>query len=223
MESPIAPEPADTDLIPLSRMRKQIAEHMVRSKATQPARAPSRRRSTFTPSTGARDRHGEAWKAKEGFSLSYLPFIALARVCRGHPRLPACQREHRGASTCAFTVASIWGSRVDLGPGGLMAPVVRDAHEMDLLALARAIRGVAAAARDGSVGPDDLAGGTYTISNSGTFGTLITAPVINQPQVAILSTDGVRKKPAASWRPRTAMRSRSGRSACSRSPSITAR
>ena len=77
-----------------------------------------------------------------------------------------------------------------------MAPVIRDAQDMDVAGLARAIRGVAAAAREGRIGPDDLAGGTYTISNSGTFGTLITAPIINQPQVAILSTDGVRRKPA---------------------------
>jgi 2-oxoglutarate dehydrogenase E2 component (dihydrolipoamide succinyltransferase) len=84
---------------------------------------------------------------------------------------------------------------VDLGFEGLMVPVIRDAREKSVAELARAIHAFAERARGGSIVPDDLAGGTYTISNSGPFGTLITAPIINQPQVAILSTDGVRKKP----------------------------
>ena len=193
VESMIAPEPAGSDLIPLSRMRKQIAEHMVRSKATSP-HVLQAVEVDFHAVDRARDRHGEAWRDKEGFSLSYLPFIALA-VCRAIPDFPHVNASIEGERLRVHRGVHL-GIAVDLGPGGLMAPVVRDAHEMDLLALARAIRGAAAAARDGSIGPDDLAGGTYTISNSGTFGTLITAPIINQPQVAILSTDGVRKKPA---------------------------
>ncbi len=194
VESMIAPEPTGSDLIPLSRMRKQIAEHMVRSKATSP-HVLQAVEVDFHAVVRARDRHGEAWRAKEGFSLSYLPFIALA-VCRAIPDFPHVNASIEGEHLRVHRGVHL-GIAVDLGPGGLMAPVVRDAHEMDLLALARAIRGVATAARDGSVGPDDLSGGTYTISNSGMFGTLITAPIINQPQVAILSTDGVRKKPAA--------------------------
>lgn len=76
-----------------------------------------------------------------------------------------------------------------------MVPVIRNARGKSVAELARAIHAYANRARAGSIAPDDLAGGTYTISNSGPFGTLITAPIINQPQVAILSTDGVRKKP----------------------------
>ena len=193
VEALLAPEPDASDLIPLSRMRKQIGEHMVRSKATSP-HVLQAVEVDFHAVDRARGLHGEAWKEKEGFSLSYLPFIALA-ACRAIPDFPYVNASIEGENLRVHGRIHL-GIAVDLGPGGLMAPVIRDAQEMDVPTLARAIRGVAAAARDGSIGPDDLAGGTYTISNSGTFGTLITAPIINQPQVAILSTDGVRKKPA---------------------------
>lgn len=193
VEALLAPEPAEADLVPLGRMRKQIGEHMVRSKTTSP-HVLQAVEVDFHAVERARGLHGEAWKAKEGFSLSYLPFVACA-ACRAIPDFPHVNASIDGDNLRVHRRVHL-GIAVDLGPGGLMAPVIRDAQEMDVPALARAVRGVAAAARDGSIGPDDLAGGTYTISNSGTFGTLITAPIINQPQVAILSTDGVRKKPA---------------------------
>ncbi len=193
VEALLDPQPAEPELVPLSRMRKQIAEHMVRSKATSP-HVLQAVEVDFSAVERARSLHGEAWKAGQGFSLNYLPFVAHA-VCRAIPDFPHVNASIEGGNLRIHRGVNL-GIAVDLGPGGLMAPVIRDAGKMDVPALACAIRGVAAAARDGSIGPDDLAGGTYTISNSGTFGTLITAPIINQPQVAILSTDGVRKKPA---------------------------
>ena len=193
VEALLAPETAESDLVPLGRMRKQIAEHMVRSKAISP-HVLQAVEVDFHAVDRARDLHGEAWRDKEGFSLSYLPFIALA-VCRAIPDFPHVNASIEGEHLRVHRRVHL-GIAVDLGPGGLMAPVIRDAQEMSVAGLARAIRKVATAARDGSIGPDDLAGGTYTISNSGTFGTLITAPIINQPQVAILSTDGVSRKPA---------------------------
>lgn len=193
VEALLAPEPAGSDLVPLSRMRKQIGEHMVRSKATSP-HVLQAVEVDFHAVDRARDLHGEAWRAKEGFSLTYLPFIAHA-VCRAISDFPHVNASIEGGNLRIHRRIHL-GIAVDLGPGGLMAPVIRDAQDMDVASLARAVRRTAAAARDGSIGPDDLAGGTYTISNSGTFGTLITAPIINQPQVAILSTDGVRRKPA---------------------------
>jgi 2-oxoglutarate dehydrogenase E2 component (dihydrolipoamide succinyltransferase) len=84
---------------------------------------------------------------------------------------------------------------IDLGGDGLVAPVIKSAELKNVTELAEAIQDLAKRARSNKLKPDDLSGGTYTLSNSGTFGTLITAPIINQPQVAILSTDGVRKKP----------------------------
>ena len=193
VEALVASGPATADLVPLSRMRRQIGEHMLRSRATSP-HVLQAVEVDFHAVERARDRHGGAWKASEGFSLNYLPFVASA-VCRAIPDFPHVNASIEGESLRLHGKVHL-GIAVDLGPGGLMAPVIRDAQDMDVAGLARAIRGVAAAAREGRIGPDDLAGGTYTISNSGTFGTLITAPIINQPQVAILSTDGVRRKPA---------------------------
>ena len=193
VEALLAPETAESDLVPLGRMRKQIAEHMVRSKATSP-HVLQAVEVDFHAVDRARDLHGETWRDKEGFSLSYLTFIAHA-VCRAIPDFPHVNASIEGDNLRVHRRVHL-GIAVDLGPAGLMAPVIRDAQEMGVAGLARAIRKVATAARDGSIGPDDLAGGTYTISNSGTFGTLITAPIINQPQVAILSTDGVSRKPA---------------------------
>jgi pyruvate dehydrogenase E2 component (dihydrolipoamide acetyltransferase) len=87
------------------------------------------------------------------------------------------------------------GIAVDLGFEGLLVPVLRDANHKNVRGLAREVHTLVEKARAHTLGPDELNGGTYTISNSGSFGTLITAPIINQPQVAILSLDGVRKKP----------------------------
>jgi 2-oxoglutarate dehydrogenase E2 component (dihydrolipoamide succinyltransferase) len=84
---------------------------------------------------------------------------------------------------------------VDLGHEGLVVPVVHDADELTLRGLARRIDEAVAKARENRLSSDDLEGGTYTISNNGSFGTLMTAPIINPPQVAILSTDAIRKKP----------------------------
>jgi 2-oxoglutarate dehydrogenase E2 component (dihydrolipoamide succinyltransferase) len=87
------------------------------------------------------------------------------------------------------------GIAVDLAFEGLVVPVVRDAGTLRLRGLARRIDEQRAAAEHGALTPDDVSGGTFTITNAGGYGTLVTAPIISQPQVAILSTDGVRKKP----------------------------
>jgi pyruvate dehydrogenase E2 component (dihydrolipoamide acetyltransferase) len=84
---------------------------------------------------------------------------------------------------------------VDLNFQGLLAPVVREAHDKRLRAIARDIHELADRARSKRLSPDDLSGGTFTLSNSGSFGTLVVVPIINQPQVAILSTDGVSRQP----------------------------
>ncbi len=175
------PESADAaSVIPLSAMRKRIAAHMLRSKATSP-HVLQAVEVDFHAVEAARGGH------------SYLPFVARA-LCRAIADFPHVNASIAGEDLIVHHRVHL-GIAVDLGPGGLVAPVVRGAETMGVTALAEAIAAVAARARAGALAPDDLAGGTYTISNSGTFGTLITAPIINQPQVAILSTDGVRKRP----------------------------
>ncbi len=182
----------DGEIIPLSRIRKQIGDHMVRSKATSP-HVLQAVEADFHAVDKARAAHGDAWRAAEGFALTYLPFIARATV-EAIAEFPRINASIDGDNLVVHGGVNL-GIAVDLGFEGLMVPVIKAAHALSAADLARAIRHVATGARDGKLGADDYAGGTYTLSNSGPFGTLITAPVINQPQVAILSTDGVRKKP----------------------------
>ncbi|MDP6427159.1 MAG: 2-oxo acid dehydrogenase subunit E2 [Rhodospirillales bacterium] len=186
-----APEDGRT-LIPFNRRRKLTAEHMVRSKATS-AHVLQAVEVDFSGVEAARRRAGAAWKAKQGFSLSYLPFIAKA-ACDAIAEFPRINASIEGENLVLFDEVNL-AIAVDLDFEGLVAPVVRDAGSMAVVDLARAINEIADAARREALGPDDFAGATYTISNNGSFGTLITAPIINQPQVAILSTDGITKKP----------------------------
>jgi 2-oxoglutarate dehydrogenase E2 component (dihydrolipoamide succinyltransferase) len=135
----------------------------------------------------------ERFRAQEGFSLTYLPFIARAVVeaLRIYPYLNSSVGDD-----CLVVHHDInLGIAVDLDGVGLIVPVVHNAEAMTLLGLARKIAGLAAQARSRSLSADDISGGTFSISNPGPFGTLITAPIINQPQVAVLSTDGIKRKP----------------------------
>jgi pyruvate dehydrogenase E2 component (dihydrolipoamide acetyltransferase) len=190
--APAAPPPAGAKTIPFTRIRKLTAEHMVRSKATSPhvlqAVEVDYHRVDLVRKT-VRD----SWKARHGFSLTYLPFIANA-VCRALEDFPNLNASVHGDSLVLHSSVNL-AIAVDLGAEGLVAPVIKNADRMTVAQLADAISETAQRSRAGKLKPEDFSGGTYTLSNSGTFGTLITAPVINQPQVAILSTDGVRKKP----------------------------
>jgi pyruvate dehydrogenase E2 component (dihydrolipoamide acetyltransferase) len=140
----------------------------------------------------ARDAVGAAWKGREGHSLTYLPFVvrAVAQALILYPRLNA---SFHGDHLVLHQRINL-GIAVDLDREGLMVPVVKHAGGMKLTQLARAIHDLATRARAGKLRPDDMTEATYTISNNGGFGTLITAPIISPPQVAILSTDGVRKR-----------------------------
>ena len=186
------PVGAEAEIIPLSRIRKQIGDHMVRSKATSP-HVLQAVEVDFHGVDKARAAHGDAWRGAHGFGLTYLPFISRA-VVEAIAEFPRVNASIVSDDLVIHRRVNL-GIAVDLGFEGLMVPVIKDAQDAKLGDLAHAIRDLAARARDGKLGADDLAGGTYTLSNSGPFGTLITAPVINQPQVAILSSDGVRKKP----------------------------
>ena len=126
-------------------------------------------------------------------SLTSRPFIARS-VCMAIADFPKVNASIAGESLIVHGAIHL-AIAVDLNFDGLVAPVIRDAGSKRLAELAREIHTIANRARDNKLLPDDLAGATYTISNSGSFGTLITAPIINQPQVAILSADGVKKKP----------------------------
>jgi len=184
--------PAGAKTVPFTRIRKLTAEHMVRSKATSP-HVLQAVEVEFHRVDLVRKTVRDSWKARHGHSLTYLPFIANA-VCRALEDFPNLNSSVHGDSLVLHPSVNL-GIAVDLGAEGLVAPVIKNADRMSVAQLADAIAEIAQRSRAGKLKPDDFQGGTYTLSNSGTFGTLITAPIINQPQVAIMSTDGVRKKP----------------------------
>jgi pyruvate dehydrogenase E2 component (dihydrolipoamide acetyltransferase) len=193
----IAPAPApgagpDDLVVPLNKVRRATAAHMVRSVATSPHTLQAIE-VDFHKVEQARRARGASWKEQKGFALTYLPFVCAA-VCEAIAEFPYVNSSFDNDELIVHRRVHL-GIAVDLAFEGLLAPVLRDANRRDLRALAVQIAALVARARAGSLSADELKGGTYTISNSGSFGTLITAPIINQPQAAILSTDGVHKKP----------------------------
>ena len=134
-----------------------------------------------------------AWKEEEGFSLTYLPFVSRAVIdaIRDFPHVNASVEDENLVVHRAVHL----GFAVDISFEGLIVPVVHDADSKRLRSIARELADLAARARSKKLSADEIQGGTFTITNPGGYGTLITAPVINQPQVAIVSTDGVKKRP----------------------------
>jgi 2-oxoglutarate dehydrogenase E2 component (dihydrolipoamide succinyltransferase) len=191
-EPPVVYAPGKQTRKPLNNIRKRTAEHLAKSWVAVP-HVLQAIEVDFLRVDQARKAVGAAWKAREGFSLTYLPFIARA-VSVALAKFPLLNASLDGADLVLHGNINI-GIAVDLNFEGLVVPVVKDVPNKSLPQLAREINDLAQRARSNRLKPDELSGGTYTLSNSGVFGTLITAPIINQPQVAILSTDGVQKKP----------------------------
>jgi 2-oxoglutarate dehydrogenase E2 component (dihydrolipoamide succinyltransferase) len=179
-------------VVPFTNIRRRTAEHMVRSKQTS-AHTMVAVEVDYSAVDKVRNAEKERFKANEGFSLTYLPFIARAVVdaLEDWPYLNSSV----GDDELIVHGEVNLGFAVDLEFEGLLVPVVHRAEEKRLTALAREIAGLASRARSKRLTMDDISGGTFTLTNAGSFGTFITVPVINQPQVAILSTDGVKKRP----------------------------
>jgi len=184
----------DRQRVPLTRIRKRTAEQMALSWRSIP-HVLQAVEVDFQAVELARTAHADAWKTREGWSLTYLPFVAHA-VCMAIGDFPALNAKLEGDSLLLNRRVNL-AIAVDLGEEGLIAPVVKEAHKKSLPELSRAIHSLIERARGGRLAPDDMTEGTYTLSNSGSFGTLLTAPIINPPQVAILSIDGVARKPVA--------------------------
>ena len=183
---------SDAEVVPFTYTRKITAEHMVRSKATSPHVLQAIEVDFQSVST-ARTLKKENWKSKQGFSLTYLPFIAHA-VCKAISDFPCINGSVVGESLHIHKNINL-GIAVDLGEEGLVVPVIQSASGLSISQLALAINDIATKARAGTLTGSDFMGATYTLTNNGSTGTFITAPIISQPQVAILSTDGIRKKP----------------------------
>jgi len=189
---------AGDQVVPFSNMRRRTAEHMVRSKATSP-HAFIANEVDFEAVERVRTAWGERFRAEEGFTLTYLPFVARAAVeaLRDFPLLNASVVED---SLVVHSEVNL-GIAVDLAHEGLIVPVIHRAEEVTLRGVARRIRDLAERARGRQLNADDIAGGTFSITNDGPFGTYFTVPIINQPQVAILATDGIARRPVVVTQP----------------------
>jgi 2-oxoglutarate dehydrogenase E2 component (dihydrolipoamide succinyltransferase) len=186
-----APREGD-EVVPFTKIRGLTAEHMVRSKATS-AHTLMVKEIDFEAVERVRRSLGDDFKASEGFSLTYLPFIAVAslQALRDFPHLNSSVGDHELIVHHTLNL----GIAVDLDSEGLVVPVLKRADRLNVREMARTIRDLATRARTKALGVDDVSGGTFTITNPGPYGTLLTGAIINQPQVAILSTDGVTRKP----------------------------
>ncbi|MDR3699881.1 MAG: 2-oxoglutarate dehydrogenase, E2 component, dihydrolipoamide succinyltransferase [Candidatus Sulfopaludibacter sp.] len=193
--APAAPLPAagqaKTRIEPLSPMRIKIAEHMVLSKRTSP-HVTTVHRVDMTKVAKTRERNKTIFQQNYGFSLTYLPFITRAAVValRHFPLLNASLDNNN----------IIYHNETNIGiavalENGLIVPVIRAADEKNVLGLQRSIVDLAARARSRQLKPDEVQGGTFSITNFGSFGSLMGTPVINQPQVAIMGVGTVDKTP----------------------------
>ena len=181
------------DVITLNAVRRKTAERLAEAWRTIP-HVFQAIEVDFTAVDRVRKNHKEAFESAHGFSLTFLPFIARA-TCLAISAHPQINARFDGESLTLSRDVNL-GVAVDLDHNGLVVPVVHDAGGLTLIGVAKAIRGQVDKARSGNLSPGDLSGGTYSISNNGAFGTTFTAPIVNAPQIGILSIDAIRLKPA---------------------------
>ena len=191
--APTTPSPLRGRTEPLSRLRKVIAKRMVESLQTS-AQLTTVVEVDVTAIARLRDAVKTEFAAREGVKLSFMPFFAKATVdaLKQHPSLNASIDTEKGEVT--YYDYEALGIAVDTEKG-LLVPVIKDAGDLSIAGLARKIADVAERTRSNKIGPDELSGGTFTLTNTGSRGALFDTPIINQPQVAILGTGTVVKRP----------------------------
>jgi 2-oxoglutarate dehydrogenase E2 component (dihydrolipoamide succinyltransferase) len=172
-------------------MRQKIAEHMVMSKRTS-AHVTTIHRVDMTKIAKMRDRQKNDFQSRYGMSLTYLPFVVRASV-EALRTYPIVNASIEGTNILYHNEINI-GIAVAL-ENGLIVPVIRNADEKNVLGLQRAIVDLASRARSRQLKPDEVQGGTFSITNFGSFGSIVATPVINQPQVAIMGVGAVTKEP----------------------------
>ena len=195
------PEPAKPDvpvyegdeIEEMDRMRSMIADHMVRSKRTSP-HVTSFVEVDMTPLVQWRERNKQKFQQQEGEKLTFTPIFIEAVV--------KAMKEMPGMNTAVSGNQVIRRKRMNIGlatatpSGHLIVPVIHDADRMNLIGLAKKVNDLAGRARNNKLKPDEIQGGTFTVTNVGTFGNVAGTPVINQPEVGILATGAIQKKPA---------------------------
>ena len=178
----------------ISRLRRRIAENMVMSKQTS-AHVMTSIEVDYENVEILRSKHKKSFKEENGFSLTYLPFISLATIyaLREHPVVNSSFNLEKDTHSIHSQINL--GIAVDLNQEGLLVGTLREADSFSLKGLARKISDTSVKLREGSYELDDVSGSTFTISNNGSFNSYLTSPIINQPNVAILSTESVKKRP----------------------------
>jgi 2-oxoglutarate dehydrogenase E2 component (dihydrolipoamide succinyltransferase) len=191
--APVAPG-AGSEEVELSRLRVRVAENNIKAKQTA-AHVWTSVEVDFERVERVRQAHKDEFKANEGFSLTYLPFISRATIdaLKAYPVVNSSFNLEK--KTATFYKKVDLGIAIDLNQDGLVVARVRNADGLRLVGIAREIASLAERARAGDLGIDDLSGSTFTITNPGPFGSFMSAPIINVPNVGILSTDTITKRP----------------------------
>lgn len=195
---PAPPAPAVTfsgedEIVEMDRMRKLIADHMVMSVATSP-HVTSFVEADVTNLVNWRNKTKGEFQKKEGEKLTFTPMFieAVAKAIRDFPGVNASVDGDKIIMKRSINI----GMAAALPSGNLIVPVIKGADQFNLVGLAKIVNDLAGRARENKLTPDEISGGTYTVTNVGTFGNVMGTPIINQPQVGILALGAIRKKPA---------------------------
>lgn len=194
--APVAPAVSfggDVEIIEMDRMRKVISEHMVRSKHTSP-HVTSFVEVDVTNLVTWRDRVKKGFEKREGEKITFTPIFieAITRAIKDFPMINVSVEGDRIIRKKNINI----GMAAALPSGNLIVPVIKNADRLNLLGLTQQVNDLANRARNNKLLPDEIQGGTYTVTNVGTFGNVMGTPIINQPQVAIMAVGAIRKKPA---------------------------
>lgn len=184
---------AEDEVVEMSRMGKLIAHHMVASTQTS-AHVQSFIEVDVTDVWNWRNKHKTEFQKREGEKLTFTPIFmeAVAKTIKDFPKINISVDGDRIVMKKHINL----GMAAALPDGNLIVPVIRDADQLNLLGMAKKVNDLAGRARDGKLKPDETQGGTYTVTNVGTFGSIMGTPIINQPQVGILALGAIRKVPA---------------------------
>lgn len=197
-----SPKPAETampvvyqgnvEIIEMDRMRKLIAKHMVDSKATSP-HVTSFAECDVTNLVLWREKVKKDFEKREGEKITFTPLFieAIVKCLKKYPWLSSSVDGDKIIVKKDLNI----GMATALPSGNLIVPVIKNADQLNLVGLTRQVNGLANAARTGKLKPDDTNGGTFTLTNVGTFGSIMGTPIINQPQVAIMAVGAIKKRP----------------------------
>ncbi|RKE92213.1 dihydrolipoamide acetyltransferase family protein [Ichthyenterobacterium magnum] len=183
----------DDEIIEMSRMGKLIAHHMVESVQTS-AHVQSFIEADVTKIWNWRNKVKKEFAQREGENLTFTPIFmeAVAKALRDYPMMNISVQGDKIIKKKHINL----GMAAALGDGNLIVPVIKDADQLNLVGMTKKVNDLASRARENKLKPDDIQGGTYTVTNVGTFGSIMGTPIINQPQVGILALGAIRKVPA---------------------------